>query len=67
MYRNPCFVFSWTASRDHTFIYVIMTCFGFILVQENIGRYEVDAANCKTVFLSEYAVIFRELKVFCLQ
>lgn len=24
--------------------------------QENVGRREVDAADCKTVYLSEYAI-----------
>ncbi|KAK2663537.1 hypothetical protein Ddye_002111 [Dipteronia dyeriana] len=28
------------------------------LYQENVGRYEVDAAGCKTMFLSEYVTPF---------
>lgn len=33
-----------------------------IACQDNVGKLEVDAANCKTIFLSEYVVVFFLLK-----
>lgn len=27
-----------------------------LFLQDNVGRHEVDAADCKTVYLSEYAI-----------
>jgi hypothetical protein len=32
---------------------VCLFCFN----QENVGKREVDAADCKTVYLSEYVII----------
>lgn len=35
------------------FIWCVFFCFN----QENVGKREVDAADCKTVYLSEYVII----------
>lgn len=37
-------------------IYLVILCFA--LWQESVGRKEIDAAGCKTVYLSEYVAIF---------
>lgn len=38
---------------------LILTAMRFLSNQENVGKREVDGANCQTVFLSEYVVIFQ--------
>lgn len=33
----------------------------FDVVQDNVGRRETDAADCMTVYLSEYVIVFLSL------